>query len=150
MSDICRLSKAGRYRPVGARGFTLIELLVVLFLVGLLTSVVLPGMERMARSAQYKTERDTIIGRLGELGYEAYLTGKPISLISSPVGASAVGAAYPIAMPEGWRLSVRDPVVYGFNGICGGGEVTLIGPDQAQEKIVLRAPLCKVEPRAAN
>jgi len=133
-----------------AGGFTLIELLVVLFLVGLLTSVVLPGMERMARSAQYKTERDTIIGRLGELGYEAYLTGKAISLTSSPTGVSAVGASYPIAMPEGWRLSVTDPVVYGFNGICGGGEVVLIAPDQAQEKFVLRAPLCKVEDRAAN
>jgi len=58
------------------RGFTLIELLVVLFIVGMLTAVVFPSMERMARTSQLKTERDAILGRLGELGYEAYLSGK--------------------------------------------------------------------------
>jgi type II secretory pathway pseudopilin PulG len=128
----------------------LIELLVVLFLVGLLTAVVLPGMERMARSAQHKAERDTIIGRLEELGYEAFLTGKAIALTSSPSGASAVSANYPIKVPEGWRLSVASPVVYGFNGICSGGQVVLLAPDQTQENLVLRPPLCKVEARVAN
>ncbi len=154
MWDICRYSNAGWRQPVHtnswALGFTLIELLVVLFLVGLLTSVVLPGMERMARSAQYKTERDAIIGRLEELGYEAFLTGKAIALASSPVGLSAVGASYPIRMPEGWRLSVASPVIYGFNGICGGGQVVLFAPDQTQERFVLRPPLCKVETGVMN
>lgn len=151
---ICRYSSAVLFPPARASGFnsgfTLIELLVVLFLVGLLTSVVLPGMERMARNAQHKTERDAILGRLGELGYEAFLTGRAIALTNSPTGASAVGASYPIKMPEGWRLSVATPVIYGFNGICGGGEVILRAPDQTQEKLVLRPPLCKIEDRAAN
>ena len=150
MWAICRHSNAVWCERVRARGFTLIELLVVLFLVGLLTAVVLPGMERMMRSAQHKTERDAIIGRLEELGYEAFLTGKAIALSSSPTGASAAGANYPIKMPEGWRLSVASPVVYGFNGICGGGEVVLIAPDQTQEKFALRAPLCKVENRVSG
>src|SRR3972149_7371846 len=123
------------------RGFTLIELLVVLFLVGLLTAVVLPSVERMARSSQLKTERDAIVGRLGELGYEAFLSGKSITLSSS---ASGVRAAYPIDMPEGWQLRVKRPVVFLFNGICGGGEITLIAPDNVMEKFDLVPPACKV------
>lgn len=150
MWAIYRYSNVVWRQPVRAKGFTLIELLVVLFLVGLLTSVVLPGMERMARSSQHKTERDAIIGRLEELGYEAFLTGRAIALTSSPIGVSAVNANYPIKLPEGWRLSVAKPVVYAFNGICGGGEVVLLAPDQTQENLVLKPPLCKVEDRVAN
>lgn len=123
------------------RGFTLIELLVVLFLVGLLTAVVIPSMERMARSSQLKTERDAIAGRLGELGYEAFLSGKSITLSNS---TSAVRVGYPIDLPEGWEVRVTRPVVYAFNGICGGGEVTLIAPDKVSEKFDLVPPSCEV------
>jgi prepilin-type N-terminal cleavage/methylation domain-containing protein len=123
------------------RGFTLIELLVVLFLVGLLTAVVFPSMERMARSSQLKTERDAIVGRLGELGYKAFLSGKSITLSSS---ASAVRGSYPIDLPEGWELRVTRPVVFLFNGICGGGEVTLVAPDKVSERLDLVPPSCEV------
>ncbi len=126
-----------------ARGFTLIELLVVLFLIGLLTAVALPSMERMARSFQLKTERDAIVGRLGELGYEAFLSGKSITLSSS---TSAVRASYPIDLPEGWQLRVTRPIDFLFNGICGGGELTLIAPDNALEKFDLVPPACEVRP----
>ncbi len=123
------------------RGFTLIEMLVVLFLVGLLTAVVFPSMERMARSHQLKTERDAILGRLGELGYEAFLSGKSITLSGS---TSAVRVGYPIDLPEGWELRVNRPIEFRFNGICGGGEVALIAPDNLSEKFVLVPPSCEV------
>lgn len=123
------------------RGFTLIELLVVLFLVGLLTAVVFPSMERMARTSQLKTERDAILGRLGELGYEAYLSGKSITLSSS---TSDVRVGYPIDVPERWQLRVKRPIVFLFNGICGGGEVTLVAPDNVTERFDLAPPACKV------
>ena len=123
------------------RGFTLIELLVVLFLVGLLTAVVFPSMERMARSSQLKAERDAIVGRLGELGYEAFMQGKSVTLSSS---SSAVLASYPIVLPEGWELRVTRPIVFLFNGICAGGEVTLIAPDKVSERLDLAPPSCEV------
>ncbi len=123
------------------RGFTLIELLVVMFLIGLLTVVVLPSMERMARGYQLKTERDAIVGRLGELGYEAFRSGKAIVLSGS---SSAVRATYPIDLPEGWELRVVRPVIFAFNGICGGGEVTLRAPNNSSERFDLVPPSCEL------
>ena len=140
---ICRQGETRVRLGLRVRGFTLIELVVVMFLVGLLTAVVFPSIERMARSSQLKTERDAIVGRLGELGYEAFLSGKSITLSSS---ASAIRGSYPIDLPEGWDLRVPRPVAFLFNGICGGGEVILVAPDKVLEKLELAPPACEVSP----
>ena len=127
----------------GAGGFTLIEMLVVLLLAGLLTSMVLPAMQRMMDGSQRRAAHDSILGQLDELGYEAYLQGRTTELHNS----AEVGAGkFPFALPEGWEVQVKQPIVFAFTGICSGGELTLIGPDQTTEKFTLTAPDCKVYP----
>lgn len=74
-------------RP-SALGFTLLEMLVVLLLGSLLVGTVLPAMQRMHEAAQYKTARDALLGRLGELGYEAFASGRSM-VLSSQVGGVA-------------------------------------------------------------
>lgn len=138
---ICRrIEQECRVMP-RSRGFTLIEMLVVLLIAGLLTAVVVPAMERMSRGSQLKSEHDTIVGELDGLGYGAFLSGKSVTLSGS---VSAVAATYPIKMPEGWQLRVAHPVVFAFNGICGGGEVTLVTPDGVEEKLTLIGPVCRI------
>lgn len=127
-------------------------MLVVLLLGGLLTATVLPAMQRMLQGAQHKTTRDAIVGRIGELGYEAFASGRSIVLTGSapqPAPATPAGAntqappPYPIDLPEGWAIEVEQPVRFAFNGICEGGTVTLRAPGHAPEKFTLAAPLCK-------
>ncbi len=71
-----------------AGGFTLLEMLVVLLLGSLLVGTVLPAMQRMHEAAQYKTTRDAIVGRLGELGYEAFASGRSLLLTSQTAETS--------------------------------------------------------------
>jgi prepilin-type N-terminal cleavage/methylation domain-containing protein len=153
-----------------ARGFTLIEMLVVLLLGALLTATVLPAMQRMLEAAQYKTTHDAIVGRLGELAYEAFASGRSLVLTSSAAGAqpapappptvlgtpgglgSGAGAApppYPLDLPEGWAIEVERPIRFAFNGICEGGTLTLRAPGRAPEKLILAPPLCKAVPGGA-
>jgi general secretion pathway protein G len=142
-SATCRRNKEGRKipgRPATA-GFTLIEILVVLVILGFIAGLALPGLQRMMQSAQLASERSFILGELGNLGYRAYITGRPITL-GEP---RQEGGAPPFDLPEGWRLVFPKPISYRFNGLCSGGSVTLISPDDRQETLDLVAPRCRIE-----
>ena len=56
-----------------APGFTLLELLVVLVLVGLVTTLALPNLDRLQGAVTRKTERDHILDQLAGLGRRAML-----------------------------------------------------------------------------
>ena len=148
-----------------SRGFTLVEMLVVLLLGALLTATVLPAMQRMLEAAQYKSTRDAIVGRLGELGYEAFASGRSLVLTSSdantlsmPAPAAAAVARdadsalpqlppYPVDLPDGWAIEMVNPIRFAFNGICEGGVLVLRPPGRPPEKLTLVPPLCKVGTR---
>lgn len=121
-------------------GFTLIEILVVLVLVGLLAGVALPSMHAISQRYEIAAQRETILTEISTLGYRAYNSGQATEL--APLAASAARNS-PVSIPPGWRIEAPKPIRYSFNGICSGGKITLIGPDEFREKLQLNPPLCK-------
>ena len=124
------------------RGFTLVEILVVLVVIGLIAGVAMPNMHRMIQSAERAGQRDSLLSEIAGLGYQAYLTGRPFTLSGDPVAEGR--DPLPLQVPPGWRLELPRPITYNFNGLCSGGEVILISPDDRRESLQLEAPICRV------
>jgi len=112
----------------------------VLVIIGLLAGVALPRLYAISQRYEIAAQRESLLTEIGNLGYRAYSSGQPAELASlaAPVPASA-----PISIPPGWRIETQQPIRYSFNGICSGGKITLVGPDEYREELQLNPPLCK-------
>lgn len=121
-------------------GFTLIEILVVMVIIGLLAGVTFPRLHALSQRYEIAAQRASLLTEIGNLGYRAYSSGQPAELASlaAPAAASA-----PIGIPQGWQIEAQQPIRYSSNGICSGGKITLVGPDEFREEFQLAPPQCK-------
>lgn len=149
-SVISRRSSAARRAPVG---FSLLELMVVLSLLGLIAALAAPNLQRLYGSLTRATERDYILDQIADLGGEALLRGRDYVVLGTPdtgedavVLAPPVGyEAYPLEVPEGWRVRLEQPLFVHANGVCLGGAVTLLHEESAPIHLELRPPFCRVD-----
>lgn len=79
----CRPGVDSTRDRTAATGFTLLELLVVLVLVGLVTTLALPNLERLQGAVTAGTERDYILDQLAGLGREAMLRRRAYVVVGS-------------------------------------------------------------------
>ncbi|MDR3482678.1 MAG: type II secretion system protein [Burkholderiaceae bacterium] len=125
-------------------GYTLIELLVVLALIGFLTAMVAPNLQRLTNGATYSTQHDALIADITGLSYRAFANGHGMVLANDTFGALQSDGNPLLAVPEGWRVAVKEPIQFTFNGFCSGGVITITAPDLVIENLYLEPPACRV------
>lgn len=141
---------ASRRSTSVAAGFTLLELMVVLALLGLLTALVAPNLQRLFSSVSAATERDYILDQFEGLGRDALARGRAYVVFAGEPNVDAA-AAYPdyevrpIDLPPTWSFRLDRPLVVRANGFCLGGELTLLHQGTQVVRTSLAPPYCRAE-----
>ena len=134
-------------------GFTLLELIVVLLLVGLVTALAMPNLSQLYTSVTGAAERDYILDQFAGMGQKALLSGQGFLVLGTADSAEARlsqkasngdGQVFELDMPEGWRVRLEEPLILRANGVCLGGELTLIRAGKLAYQISLDPPYCTV------
>ena len=131
-------------------GFTLLELLVVLVLLGFLTALVGPNLQRLFASVSVTTERQHILDQFEALGRDALAHGRAYVVFDEAPDADSATAWVDfeprvIDLPEAWRFRLDRPLVVRANGFCRGGELTLIHQGVPVVRATLAPPYCRAE-----
>ena len=122
-----------------ARGFSLLELLIVLALLGLVSALVAPRLQRTYEAIASSGDRAEVYRQLERLPRLARLAGRAIVVPEGGAGALAAE----LALPEGWVVSPLEPLRIEANGLCRGGRVRILGAG-TEEDVALTAPTCGV------
>ena len=114
----------------GRPGFTLLEMMIVLVLMSLITSLVLPRLDKLYSGIFASFSRSDVLQSIADLGYNGMARGKTIVLtdtVSGPNRDTAADSASSAALvlPDGWKVLVKEPIVYLKNGVCLGGTLRL-------------------------
>lgn len=144
---------AGTSARRGAGGFTLLELMVVLALVGLVTVLAVPNLERLYEGFTRKAEQGRILNQIGGLGREAMLRGRAYAVFGTGEDSAAAQPGrqvsgyepYSLEVPAGWEVDLDKPLLVRANGVCLGATVTLKHRGQSTARVVLQAPYCRVD-----
>lgn len=158
-----------------AAGVTLLELVVVLALLGLITALALPNLQRLQENLARTTERDRILEQLAGLGWEAMLGGRTYLILGDSLELadaqacelgrdSSLDAAgdsmacapslaegydlYELDLPEGWEARLDRPLVIRANGVCLGAQVRLIHRGRTAAEVSLVPPYCPIHASA--
>lgn len=155
-------------------GFTLVEMMVVMVLLGLLTTLALPAMQRWHDGVQARAQTMGVVEALRAAAFAAG-ANRSLRIVDAgsfvPARATAVPAAPaasampdppaatqpagddPVAppataievpIPAGWQVARADPAAFLANGLCRPGRVEFRTAAGARVAIDIGGPTCSV------
>lgn len=125
-------------------GFTLIEMLAVLTLVGLMSAVTLPAMQRWFDSVSQRAQVSEIAVQFQKLGARAALLAQTVEVGKSTWRDRLADGEPALALPEGWAVAGDGVVKYYQSGVCGGGSIELSGPQEKSVRLQIAPVSCDV------
>lgn len=155
-----------------AAGFTLLEMVVVMVLLGLLTTLVLPAMQRWHDGVQARAQVAAIVEALHAAAFAAPASRKKLIMDTrsfspaAPPAAVASGASgvrstsepepsdlpavdiqrqvLSLPLPTGWSTESVSPAAFLPNGLCVPGYAALRTERAASIRIDVRGPVCSI------
>ncbi|MBA4344745.1 MAG: hypothetical protein C0423_21600 [Methylibium sp.] len=100
------------------RGLTLLELLIVLMLMGLLTALAAPRVDAQLESARHRALQRRVQAVVDELPLSAFKSGRALRVDAAEL-QSLIGQD----VPDGYRVELLQPLLYGPTGLASGGEL---------------------------
>ncbi len=146
-------------------GFTLLEMLVVMVLLGFVTSLALPAMQRWHDATQLRSRTAVIVDTLRVAALKAAASRRTLvmdersfkpargaSEAASPAQATGAptGDHLEVALPPGWTATRVLEARFLGNGLCQPGSALLTTERGEQVEVSVQGPLCAVEQRRAS
>jgi general secretion pathway protein G len=135
-------------------GYSLLELMIVLVVIAGIGAIAGPPMARLYDRIAFSLAREDVEREISNLPIRARLEGRNLMLRDMPkkdrdpskpeaeTGQKEVVESASLALPSGWTLSVKAPILYRFDGLCLGGEIKINAA--SQETIYqLEPPFCR-------
>lgn len=155
-------------------GFTLVEMMVVMVLLGLLTTLALPAMQRWHDGVQARAETMGVVEALRAAAFAAganrslrvvdagsFVPARPAAGPSAAASAASMppapapsaetgdrptpaSAGTGIPIPSGWQVDRADPAAFLANGLCRPGRIEFRTAAGARVAIDIGGPTCSV------
>jgi len=137
-------------------GFTLVEMVVVMVLLGMLTSMALPAMQRWHDAVQAKSQVSTLVQSVRAAVFAAGVQRRVLRLtadsfepeaanVEAPeVGFRTVGETLKLRLPAGWQARRVEPAAFLASGLCEPGAVELDSTAGAVMVLRVSGPMCGV------
>lgn len=125
-------------------GFTLIEMVAVMALVSLMAGIALPAMQRWFDSISNRAQLSEVSIQFQRLASRAALLSQTVVLNKDSWHDKLSDGEMMLALPEGWSVTSTVPVTFYYSGVCTGGNVDLLGPQQRKVQLQIAPVSCDV------
>lgn len=143
---------------MSSHGFTLLEMLVVMVLLGLLSTLVLPQMQRWHDAVQARAQGAALLDELRAAAFAAgarrvtlrleVASFEPATTASSQAAARVLS----VRLPPNWVLREMEPAAFLASGLCEPGGARLLTDRGVPVRLSVAGPRCEVrlEPDASG
>jgi len=128
-----------------SRGFTLLEMVVVLVMMGIVTSLALPGLQKMYDSMSSSLERNELNAVLNNLALDVRAEARAINFNSYPEGSHELPQRFLKRIePLNVSLTMQEPLSITSTGFCPNAGVVRVTKGTKDYFLRLRSPDCHV------
>lgn len=128
-----------------SRGFTLLEMIVVLVIMGIITSLALPGLQKMYDGMRTSLDRNELVTVLNSLALNVRNYGHPVLFSAYPADAAQLPSQF-VQRLDALNVSLQfdSPLLITSSGFCPAAVTLNVIKGTQSYRITMRSPDCRV------